>query len=324
MLRTLLYRLLGKMPPIPGPSPIMMVVTAQPTSLLPFLDVVAAFPQSYNDLVVEEAVICDTNRGVSHESIVFKLSRSTDDGRRKFLYVVSDRVTTERPECDNTAIATSATSVTPAGSPLSPPDLPPQHSSSQPRLPTLNSTDSTGGLEPPGPARDYVRLWEPGWAPQWWRGALGATVDPLKKEVTHYNFSTSGNTPPLTFIDIVLALQSVSLVSPNYSLARHNCWWFARSVTLLLCTLHQLPRSAADRHQIAVNYFQETKTATIPSKYGLTDQVIEDDVQTALDLFNQLVRKSLSAFELRMEFKFLNSGEMWPPRWMRIKVSTIA
>lgn len=265
-----------------GPAPILGLHTTQSTGLLPFIDLVMANPHQYHDIKLREAVLCDTGVGVRHESIVFKLSVRLGDGNLAFLYVVGERVTAPQLTGDNTP--NNALDI-PPGSPLPAPT----RSSSPLRLPTLGSSDSITLWKGTGLASDCLRRWEPARPEAWWQDALGTTVNPLRNPITKFDFSERDEA--LTLIDVVLAMRSANIASPEYSVTTNNCWWFARSVLLLLCLVYDhSPDSPNDQGKTINHFFKQAPTPKLVIDVPLSDQVIEKDVCAAFKPFLELVR----------------------------------
>lgn len=260
----------------------------QPTSVLTLFETLRAHPEDYAHILLENIALCATDSGPRHDLLVIELYRLLEDGTRRYYFVAADRVPVPQHLEETSADSDSEQPVDNAGPNAT--DDPPNSSRSR----GSNPSKSTNGSKIGGQADDCARQWrsDPD-NPRWWRGACCSSSRPATslRHLFDFDPARSGMTRPLTFIDVVLALESVSQTAPIYSLRKHNCWWYARCVLLVLVLRQQeVLSSPTPRPQTEQVFFRKVETTTIPYPDSLTKRVMTVDTASAEIIFRKLVR----------------------------------
>lgn len=256
----------------------------QPTSVLTLFETLRAHPEDYGHILLENIALCATDSEPRHDLLVIKLYHLLEDGTRRHYFVASDRVPfPQRLE-----------ETSPDSDGEQPVDDAVPNTTNSPRSRGSNPSKSMNGSKPGGQADDCARQWRPDPSnSRWWKGARCSSSRPATRLRHLFDFDPvrSGMTSPLTFIDVVLALESVSQTEPVYSLRKHNCWWFARCVLLLLVLRQQeVSSSPTPRPRTEQSYFSRVETTRIPYPDSLTKSVMRADTASAEIIFHTLVR----------------------------------
>lgn len=292
--RNLLQHWLSWMASLPPVPPIPGLSTSHGTPLDTFTSWLEAHPEEYSHFILEAATLCSTGSIPPHELVVFKLYQTQEDGTRRYYFIVADRVTfpessakgaPRTPDVDE-PINNITESVPMNSTPNTSPNGRPHRNTHLSRTPSIS--DSWDSLQKPsGTADDCVRQWAPhprDYNQNWWKGAYGSSCNPTAERRAIFDFDATRNhmTEPLSLIDVVLALRSVSEVAPIYSFRMHNCWWLARcSLLLLFLRQRQISLPPTLRAVTENDYFVRAPTTNIPYPDSLNEQVIRADTATA-------------------------------------------
>lgn len=140
---------------------------------------------------------------------------------------------------------------------------------------SVSSTTSQASSPPVVSVVDEVKSFHVPCEDRWWVYGGGKKKDNVIIE--------EPVTPPLTLLHVAAILRAVSRHSPGYTLARENCWYYARCSALLIVLAAQTDDT--DREKLEQSFLSQTTLLPFPSR-----ATIVEDVRKIQRLYDKTVR----------------------------------